>query len=111
MNCNDCGGTLTVRGTQDNPDITCNHCDPTGPVDKTPLPNVTYLRLATIEVKVDRNWLTCDGEYPLDEECWQVLQGDITKAIQRIYRSQGAKFPKVPQIEWYEWDGEPEEAP
>ena len=45
------------------------------------------------------------------DECWKVLQEDITQAIQRVYGNHGERFPKVPQLEWLEWDGEPEEEP
>ena len=106
MQCNDCGGTLAVKGTQDDPEITCNHCDPRGPVDKTPKPNTVYFRMAHIEIKVDTKWLTADGECDIVDS-WNDLQERITRAVQGIFAGQ-YKFPVNPQLEWGGWDGEPE---
>ena len=73
--------------------------------------NPTYLRIAQISIKVDHNWLTCDGDYENTDECWEVLQEDISRILQRVYGAHGERFPKVPAISWEEWDGEPEELP
>ena len=32
--CTDCGGTATIKGTPDDYEVICNHCDPRGPVVK-----------------------------------------------------------------------------
>lgn len=32
--CTDCGRTAIVRGTPDDYEVICNHCDPRGPVVK-----------------------------------------------------------------------------
>lgn len=105
MQCNDCGGTLAVRGTPDDPDITCNHCDPTGPVKKFPA-NLTYFRMAHIEVKVDTKWLTGDNEYD-EGSGWTELQDQIEYTVKHIFAGQ-YKFPATPQLTWDGWDGEPE---
>ena len=102
MQCNDCGGTLAVKGTPDEPDIICNHCDPRGPVRKYQK-NLTYFRTAKLDIKVDRKWLTDDNENE-EAEGWKEIQERITQAIRYAY----GRHPAVPQIEWMEWDGEPE---
>ena len=73
--------------------------------------NPTYLRIASISIKVDKNWLTCDRDYELTDESWKTLEEDISSSLQRVYSTHGQRFPKVPELSWEEWDGEADELP
>ncbi len=48
--CSSCGGTAILEGTEDDYTVTCNHCDPRGPVvsfqvvNGVPLPPIGQLR-------------------------------------------------------------------
>jgi hypothetical protein len=72
-----------------------------------PEPNKVFFRVAHIEVAVDRNWLTEDGECSVGDG-WEDLQKRIEWAISGIFAGR-YKFPATPQLTWDGWDGEPEE--